>query len=373
MQIQRAARRILDGKLSTRRQQRKSFSPADVACAYDRVWWLRSEQNSKEERNVTQQPLSRWHPGGIASRWPCKGIAVPLRVCWCSEYKVKASDDLQTEFGVMGFDPYCQMLLGFDSERLPGWTDPTETNEKRDVKWPLGLISSSSSWLPWAGKRRHVFTCVGISEGEWWEKREKSIPTQRSVFQSQQYIQSSQRRGPRPREMLKALDFWKMFGWRTKKKLKHEQFPCNNSNAVRFAHRVSCNTVRFSCVRYCSPMCLQNLDPVGGAYFGLKAPPSSLLVRPQQPPARLMLLWARSASSRSHSDWLCARSGRTICTGGVEDVGCEEMVRNRWLRFRKKSPLPPSPKLPFRRTMRVLPVLAGLDLWLYSSCDRWDA
>lgn len=119
--------------------------------------------------------------------------------------------------------------------------------------------------------------------------------------------------------------------------------------------------------------CLQNLDPVGGAYFGLKAPPSSLLVRPQQPPARLMLLWARSARSRSHSDWLCARSGRTICTGGVEDVGCEEMVRSRWLRFRKKSPLPPSPKLPFRRTRRVLPVLAGLDLWLYSSCDRWDA
>lgn len=115
-----------------------------MACAYDRVWWLRSEQNSKKERNVTQQPMSRWHPGGIASRWPCKGIAVPLRVCWCSEYEVKASDDLQTEFGVMGFDPYCQMLLGFNSERLPGWAGPTETSEKRDVKWPLGLVSSSS-------------------------------------------------------------------------------------------------------------------------------------------------------------------------------------------------------------------------------------
>lgn len=126
----------------------KSFTSADVACAYDRVWWLRSEQNSKKERNVTQQPMSRWHPGGIASRWPCKGIAVPLRVCWCSEYEVKASDDLQKEFDVMGFDPYCQMLLGFDTERLPGWAGPTETNEKRDVKWPLGLISSSSSWLP---------------------------------------------------------------------------------------------------------------------------------------------------------------------------------------------------------------------------------
>ncbi len=220
MQIQRVVRRVLDGKFFPRRQQqqqRKSFTSADVACAYDRVWWLRSEQNSKNERNVTQQPMSRWHPGGIASRWPCKGIAVPLRVCWCSEYEVKASDDLQTEFGVMGFDPYCQMLLGFDSERLPGWAGPMETNEKRDVKWPLGLISSSSSWLPWAGKRRHVFTCVGISEGEWREKREKSIPTQRTVVQSQQYIQSSQTRGPRPRVMLKALDFWKMFGCRTKK------------------------------------------------------------------------------------------------------------------------------------------------------------
>lgn len=97
---------------------------------------------------MTQQPISRWHPGGIASRWPYKGIAVPLRVCWYSEYKVKASDDLQTEFGVMGFNPYCQMLLGFNSERLPEWAGPTETNEEKDVKWLLGLISSSSSWLP---------------------------------------------------------------------------------------------------------------------------------------------------------------------------------------------------------------------------------
>lgn len=139
--------------------------------------------------------------------------------------------------------------------------------------------------------------------------------------------------------MLKALDFWKMFGCRSKnkiKKTKRKKFSCNNSNAVRFAHRVCCNTVRSRRVRllpFLQPMCpmkrLQNLDPVGGAYFGLRAPPSSLLVRPQQPAAMLMLLCARSARSRSHSDWLCARSGRPTGTGGVEDVGCEEMVRSR--------------------------------------------
>lgn len=45
-----------------------------------------SEVNKTAKRkNVTQQPMSRWHPGGIASRWPCKGIAVPLRVRSCSE------------------------------------------------------------------------------------------------------------------------------------------------------------------------------------------------------------------------------------------------------------------------------------------------
>lgn len=207
-------------------------------------------------------------------------------------------------------------------------------------------------------------------------------PPNDPCFQSQQYIQSSQRWGPWPRAMLKALDFWKMFGCRSKKqnKIRTKKVPCNNSNAVRFAHRVCCNTVRLRRVRLlpflqpvCPVKCLQSLDPVGGAYFGLRAPPSSLLVRPQQPAAMLMLLCARSARSRSHSDWLCARSGRPTCTGGVEDVGCEEMVRSRWLRFRKKSPLPPSPKLPFRRTMRALPVLAGLDLWLYSSWERWDA
>ncbi|KAK2870760.1 hypothetical protein Q8A67_023287 [Cirrhinus molitorella] len=59
-----------------------------LACAYDRVRWLRSERNGGKERNVTQQPMP------------------------------------ETEFGVMGFDPYCQMLLGLDSERLPGWCRP---------------------------------------------------------------------------------------------------------------------------------------------------------------------------------------------------------------------------------------------------------
>lgn len=55
MQIQRAARYILDGKFSPRRQQpqqRESFTSAGVECAYDRVWWLRIEQNVEEEKET---------------------------------------------------------------------------------------------------------------------------------------------------------------------------------------------------------------------------------------------------------------------------------------------------------------------------------
>ena len=93
------------------------------------------------------------------------------------------------------------------------------------------------------------------------------------------------------------------------------------------------------------------------SYLGLSRALSSLVlpVRFQQPAATLMLRWPRSVRSRSPSDWLKARSGRPVGSG-VGALGCELMVRSRWLRL--------------RRTMRALLVLAGRDRWLNSSWDR---
>lgn len=104
-----------------------------------------------------------------------------------------------------------------------------------------------------------------------------------------------------------------------------------------------------------------------------------LLLRPQHPAAILILLCAAAVTplSRSTSHWLSVRSVRPGWLGehDPDPPGCwEEMVRKMWFRFRRKSPpAVPRAKLPFRRTIRVLAVLAGRDLWLYSSWDRWEA
>lgn len=117
-------------------------------------------------------------------------------------------------------------------------------------------------------------------------------------------------------------------------------------------------------------------------YLGPSNPPLPSLVlpvRPQQPAAMLILLWVAAAipRSRSISHWLRVRSVRPGWLGELDPdpPGCfEEMVRKMWLRLRRKSPpAAPRAKLPLRRTMRVLADLAGRDLWLYSSWDRWDA
>ena len=131
--------------------------------------------------------------------------------------------------------------------------------------------------------------------------------------------------------------------------------------------------------------------------MGLSSPllPSlALPLRPQQPAAMLMLRWAVLAMAdgvpRSISHWLCVRSVRPsaavaaiVTATGPEAAappdpaappGWEERVRNTWLRLRRKSPpAAPRPKLPLRRTMRVLADLAGRDRWLYSSWARWLA
>lgn len=117
-------------------------------------------------------------------------------------------------------------------------------------------------------------------------------------------------------------------------------------------------------------------------YLGPSNPPLPSLVlplRPQHPAAMLILLWVATPTprSRSISHWLSVRSVRPGWLGELEPAppGClEEMVRNMWLRLRRKSPPAAfKPKLPLRRTMRVLADLAGRDLWLYSSWDRCEA
>ena len=117
-------------------------------------------------------------------------------------------------------------------------------------------------------------------------------------------------------------------------------------------------------------------------HFGPSSPPLPSLVlplRPQHPAAILILLWAPAGTprSRSISHWLSVRSVRPGWLGEAEPAppGCwEEMVRKMWLRLRRNSPpVAPRPKLLLRRTMRVLADLAGRDLWLYSSWDRWEA
>lgn len=121
--------------------------------------------------------------------------------------------------------------------------------------------------------------------------------------------------------------------------------------------------------------------PSGELYLGLSNPPlPSLLLplRPQHPAAILILLWVAAGTprSRSMSHWLSVRSVRPGWLGEPDPAppGWAEMVRKMWLRLRRKSPpAAPSPKLPFRRTMRVLADLAGRDLWLYSNWDRWVA
>lgn len=105
----------------------------------------------------------------------------------------------------------------------------------------------------------------------------------------------------------------------------------------------------------------------------------SLLPRPQHPAAILILLWVAAAidRSRSPSHWLSVRSVRTGWLPELDPEApgfFEEMVRKMWLRLRRNSPpAAPRAKLPFRRTIQVLVDLAGQDLWLYSSWDRWDA
>lgn len=96
-------------------------------------------------------------------------------------------------------------------------------------------------------------------------------------------------------------------------------------------------------------------------------PSLALPVRPQQPAAILILLWAAAATplSLSPSHWLRVLSVRPGGLGelGPDVPGWEDMVRKMWFRFRRKSPPAAfSPKLPFRRTMRVLADLAGRDL-----------
>lgn len=84
MQIQRPPWEILSTMTAA-----EKFTSADVACACDRclvAQKLTKQQSRKKEMwKVTQQPMWRWRLGGIASRWPCKGIVVPLRVRSCSE------------------------------------------------------------------------------------------------------------------------------------------------------------------------------------------------------------------------------------------------------------------------------------------------
>lgn len=88
-----------------------------------------------------------------------------------------------------------------------------------------------------------VWKGSGVSCSWMTVEREES-----KVFPSEQYIQSGRRWGPGPRAMLKALIFvfLKMFGcWTWNKKNSHflKRLSCNNTKALRFAHRVCCNTV----------------------------------------------------------------------------------------------------------------------------------
>ncbi|CAM4728883.1 unnamed protein product [Leuciscus chuanchicus] len=92
MQIQRAAWRVLlDGKFSPRRQQRESFYFSGCGVCLRPVF-------GGSEVNKTAVEKEREKHGRCPSSPGRGGV-------------------LETEFGVMGFDPYCQMLLRFDSER----------------------------------------------------------------------------------------------------------------------------------------------------------------------------------------------------------------------------------------------------------------
>lgn len=190
--------------MQIQQQQKKSFTSADVAYVCLRSRSVAQKWTKRRERKK-RDPAA--HAGGIASRWPCKGIVVPLRVRSCFECEVKAC-----RRSVTGFDPYCQMLLGSDLERLPGRDGPARRKPMWNGLWVLAAprVHGCPEQVR-GGTYLHVW---GHRKGNDRRSGRSPYPPERSVFQSRQYIQSSQRRGPRPRAMLKALDFWKVFGCR---------------------------------------------------------------------------------------------------------------------------------------------------------------
>lgn len=145
----------------------KVFTSADVACACDRclvAQKLTKQQSRKKERKKHGRSPSSPGRGGVLEVLQADGLVKGLFFLW--EFVLALNKKLRPLMTCRRSLVWWALILiakcCCDSTRreAAGMGRP---NGNEWVKWPLGLISSSSSWLPWAGKRRHVFTCVGIS------------------------------------------------------------------------------------------------------------------------------------------------------------------------------------------------------------------